>query len=669
MVAVDLDTTFVALGDITRIIFEAFEAADLAFVDLDIVAVESDQAVASEFAFGDVATCDLSDFGDSKDAADLGLSDGFFLDGGSELFFHRGFDIVEQVVDHAVDTDLDAFVLCEFLCFCVGSDLEADDHGVGGGRQVDIVFGDTTDRSEGDREFDLDVLDLEQAFAQGFEGALHIGFEDDVEFFFLFAKKIAKGSASNGTSLFDASGLFLAVFCDLFGGFFVSHAIEGFAGIGEAGESENADGHGRAGFFERAVAVVKHRTDATVVWADNHGIAAAQGSFLDEESGDGAASFFNAGLDDGSFGAFVWVGAKFEDLGFEQDALKEIVDTCTCHRAHFGHLDTTTKGFIQEIVLSEFVANAFGIGAWFVDLVDCDDDGDARRLGVSDGFDRLWHDPVVGSDHEDDDIGDLCATRSHCGKRLVSGRIEEDDLVSVAFYGIGPDVLGDPACFLIDDASLADAIKQRGFSVVDVSHDGDDRGAVEKFVGAIGFFALVQDSFFFEADVLDVVVEVFCEASCFFDGQGLVDGGHESLFEEFHDQFSCFDAHAMGQFAHGDRFIDFDHALSFGHGRGDGLLWASLFDEFAVFSLFGLEKLRRGGTIFGRSFSATKLVVCRTAVGRAAVVTFALFARTAKIFAKAKGIRRDRIEDGDLWGARSSGISIIPLLWAITLAL
>ena len=47
------------------------------------------------------------------------------------------------------------------------------------------------------------------------------------------------------------------------------------------------------------------------------------------------------------------------------------------------------------------------------DDVDCDDDGLLRFLRVFDCFKRLRHDAVVGSNHDDRNIGNARATLAH----------------------------------------------------------------------------------------------------------------------------------------------------------------------------------------------------------------------------------------------------------------
>ncbi len=74
--------------------------------------------------------------------------------------------------------------------------------------------------------------------------------------------------------------------------------------------------------------------------------------------------------------------------------------------------------------------DAFRLRIGLVDLVDRDNDRHSRGLGVIDSFEGLRHDAVIGSDDNDDDVGDLGAARTHTGKCFVARGIQEDDLAA-----------------------------------------------------------------------------------------------------------------------------------------------------------------------------------------------------------------------------------------------
>ena len=59
---------------------------------------------------------------------------------------------------------------------------------------------------------------------------------------------------------------------------------------------------------------------------------------------------------------------------------------------------------------------------------------------------------------------------------------------------VGADVLGDAASFARGHIGLADRVEQRGLAVVDVTHDGDDRGAVDEVLLVVGELGLLGSS-------------------------------------------------------------------------------------------------------------------------------------------------------------------------------
>ena len=82
-------------------------------------------------------------------------------------------------------------------------------------------------------------------------------------------------------------------------------------------------------------------------------------------------------------------------------------------------------------------ADAVGLRALLVDLVDRDEDRHLGRLRVVDGLARLRLHAVVGGDDDDRDVGHLGAAGAHGGERLVARRVEEGDDVLVAVVAPG----------------------------------------------------------------------------------------------------------------------------------------------------------------------------------------------------------------------------------------
>ena len=192
--------------------------------------------------------------------------------------------------------------------------------------------------------------------------------------------------------------------------------------------------------------------------------------------------------------------------------------------------------FGDEFIFRECLAHAFGVGAWLVDFVDGDDDGDAGSFGVVDCFDGLRHHAVVCSDDEDDEVSDFRAASAERCERFMARGVEEDDPAGRRVDRRCADMLSDAAGFACRYAGIAQRIEEGGLAVVDVAHHGDDWRAEFEFFGLVFFRG--RERFFFEADILNGEA-IFCgDEFCSFHIDGLVDRAHHAEF--FHQEADDF---------------------------------------------------------------------------------------------------------------------------------
>ena len=174
----------------------------------------------------------------------------------------------------------------------------------------------------------------------------------------------------------------------------------------------------------------------------------------------GAATLIQLCLDDNTLGAAVGVRLELLDLGNEQNALEQLVDALTRQcRDGYAH-DVASPLLGNEVVLGQLLLDLIGVGGGLIHLVDGNDDVDARRFCMVDGLNGLRHDAVVCGDDQNGDIGRLCTAGTHGGKRLVTGRVKEGNILTVDFDTVCTDVLGDTARLTCRNARVTDGVEQ-----------------------------------------------------------------------------------------------------------------------------------------------------------------------------------------------------------------
>ena len=152
----------------------------------------------------------------------------------------------------------------------------------------------------------------------------------------------------------------------------------------------------------------------------------------------------------------------------------------------------------------------------------------------------------------------------------MTGGIEEDDLAAegggVGLGNadlVGADVLGDAAGLARGDVGGTDGVEQRGFAVIDVAHDGDDRGPRD-LDQAGGVFEEALDGLVFEllfdGDDLGVGAELAGDVLNQLTVERLVDGDEDTAHEQDGDEVLAADIEFFGEVLDADAFGDGDGA-------------------------------------------------------------------------------------------------------------
>src|SRR6478672_2537790 len=522
-------TTLEALADLRRVVLLPLQRGQVEVVgDHGTVADHAHLGVATDQAAGDHAARDVADLGRAEDRADLRLAEHRLLELRLEHALEGRLDLLHRLVDDRVVPDLDAFLVGHLRRLALGPDVEADDDGVGGGSQVDVGLSDRTDTAVDDPQADLVAdVDLGQRVLEGLDRTGHIALEDEVELLALAllhgGHEVLERTTHPTLGLHGRTLARLALLGDLAGHAVVLDHDEVLARTRHRGETEHHRGTRRVGFLDVVAVLVEHRADPAVAGTGDDRVAHAQRSALHQDRRDRAATAVKVSLDHETLGVLVRVGPQVERrVGGQHDGLEQLVEVELGLGRDVDEHRVAAVLLGHQAVVGQLTAHLGRVRVRLVDLVDRDHDRDTRGLGVVQRLDRLRHDTVVGRDHEDRDVGGLGTTGTHGGERLVTRGVDEGDptlrAVDVGRDLVGTDVLGDATGLLVDDVGTAQRVEELGLSVVDVTHDRDDRGPD----GEVGLVALVLTELEVEGleqlavlvlgrDDLDDVVELLAE--------------------------------------------------------------------------------------------------------------------------------------------------------------
>ena len=518
------------------------------------------------------------------------MADDLLLEFRGQHALHRGLDLVDAVVDDAVHTDLHVGADGAVSGGVVRADVEADDDRAGGGGKHDVGLVDRADGGVDDADADFLVGELLERRLDRLGAALDVGLDDDVEVLDLAlvdaCEQILERDLLGGAGIRGHFGLLLAFLHKLTRHAFVVDGVEDVARVRYLAHAGDLHRYGRAGLLDALALVADHRADAADGRAGDDDIALMQGAVLDENGHDRAAALVQPCLDDGAGRGAVRVGAQAEHLGLEGEHLKQLVDAVAGLRGDRNHDRIAAPLLGDQLVFGELLLDLLGVRAGHIHLVDGDDDGDVRGLGVVDGFDRLRLDALGRGDDEDGDVGHHRAAGAHGGKRLVARGVEEGDRRAVDLHDVRADGLRDAAGLTGRDVGVADIVEKRGLAVVDVAHDDDDRGAGLQL--GVGIDVVVNQPLLDRDD--DLVLYLAAHLHGDKSGGVVVDGvgqaRHDAHLDETAHDLGAGLLHADGQLLHGD-LVRYLHA-------GGRLLRDLELEALHLFALL-LPALRGGG--------------------------------------------------------------------------
>ena len=207
---------------------------------------------------------------------------------GDEQAEHGRLEVLEQLVDDLVGPDLDVGLGRHLPGPPVGTDVEADDGGVGGLGQLHVVLGDPAHAPVDEAELHVVALELAQALGDRLERAPHVGLQDQVERgrlapLDLLEQVLELGPAQRRGGRRHVAGHPVAVGAGLADGAGLGQLRghpELVAGLGRLGEPEHLDRGRRRRLLDLVAVVVDQGLDLAPGGAGHDRVAHPQGAAL-----------------------------------------------------------------------------------------------------------------------------------------------------------------------------------------------------------------------------------------------------------------------------------------------------------------------------------------------------------------------------------------------------
>ena len=222
-------------------------------------------------------------------------------------------------------------------------------------------------------------------------------------------------------------------------------------------------------------------------------------------------------------------------------------------------MELATPLFHEDIHLRQLFIDLLRIGTILIDFVDSEDHGYTRRLCVADGFLGLRHHRIISSNNDHSKIRNLGTTGTHRSEGFVTWRIEEcDGLTTGKVNVISTNMLCDTSGLTGNHIGITDIVEQRCFTMVNVTHDGNNRRSWRKIICFIFFILFLHFHLLLHIDEFHFIPEFSSNQFNNFCVETLVDGNHDAEAHTLTDDLSKVHIQQTGQLTYTDKFCNLD---------------------------------------------------------------------------------------------------------------
>ena len=211
----------------------------------------------------------------------------------------------------------------------------------------------------------------------------------------------------------------------------------------------------------------------------------------------------------------------------------------------------------DQAMLSQLLLYMVRICAHAVHLVDSNNNGHLCCLGMVNSLNGLGHYTVVCSNYQNSNVSYLGTTSTHSGEGFVTGGIQKDDLLALVINLICTNVLGNTARFACGYISFANSVQQRGFAVVNVTHNSDYRRTGQALLFGVIYLGNLG-GILLRSLLANLYTKVVANQLSGIKVDVLVDGNHHAQHEESLNNLVYFTLNQLSKLLHINGFTNFN---------------------------------------------------------------------------------------------------------------
>ena len=321
---------------------------------------------------------------------------------------------------------------------------------------------------------DLRLIHLIQRILQCLNGALNICLNNEVKLLYLGichgVKEVLQRYVLHAILLLDTS-LEGALICQITRITLIGEHAELIACHRNALQAQNFYCVGRTGLCNGMTLGIHHSADATKGHASDKSITNAQRTTGDKNGSNRATTTIKLGLKDVAGSKGRRIALKLQNICFKQDGFKQVINAnFLLGRDVYKHVGAAPL-LRNDAMLGKLLAYTSGVRTGLIDLIDRNNNGYVRRLGMVDGLDGLRHHAVIRSNNQNNDIGYASTTSTHGGKGLVTRGINKGNGTTLDLNLRCTNCLSNAARLTSSNAGVTNGIQKRSLTVIDVAHN------------------------------------------------------------------------------------------------------------------------------------------------------------------------------------------------------